>query len=156
MQPRVRRRTVTPAEDRLYVCSHGTLDPLDKINEVVQFLSGWQINVEQSFPYLGQERGPRHRLGILDHGAVSRFVLTFFHIAGPQRGPILHRISLRGHRRRFPADRVQRQPQPRGRIPFQQNDASTAQPPVGTGPAGPVLSAVQWKHVGSGLGDRRF
>ena len=48
----------------------------------------------------------------------------------------------------MPADRVQRQPQTGRRLPLQQDDPATAQLPVGTGPAGIVLTPVQRQHPG--------
>ena len=66
----------------------------------------------------------------------------------------MHRVGVEGGPRRFPADRVQRQPQPGRRVSFQQHDAAPTQRPIRTGPPGVVVAPVQRQDIGGWLVDR--
>ena len=162
MQPRICRRAVALDHQRAADVGRRGLDPPDQLDEVFQFLGGRHENIEQALPDLGHQRGPRHGVVVFDHSAVVCLVCPVCLlrggrcVAGRQRGPGVDRIGIQSHRWRFPADRVQWQPQPGGRVTLQQHDASAAQLPIGTGPTRPVIAAVQGQYIGGGLGDRLF
>ena len=109
---------------------------------------GRQEYVEQAVADLGDHRGDRCTPSASSTSASSGSA------SAQQAAAARQRVGGMRRPRRPPADRVQRQPQPGGRVALEQHDAAAPQLPVRAGPAGVVVAAVQRQHVGGGLGDR--
>ena len=118
------------------------VDPRDQVDEVLERLGGRHEDVEQPVADLGDHRGGRRGLVVVDLAPSARRRVQLV----ADRG----RVGVEPRPRRLPADRVQRQPQPRRRVAVQQHDAAAPQSPVGAGPAEVVVAAVQRQHEGRG------
>ena len=122
------------------------LHPGDQVDEVFELLGGRQEDVQQPVANLGDHRGG----GRVSASSTAASAVS----ASASPGRRASGSAVERWARRAPADRVQRQPQPGRRIAVQQHDSAAAQPPVGTGPAGVVVAAVQRQHVGGRVDDR--
>ncbi len=128
----------------------GRLEPGDEVDEVLEFFCGRQEYVQEAIADLCHHRGGGHAVGFL-HGC--DVVVGFGSWRVDQRAPAPQWVGVERRARRMPADRVERQPKPGGRIAVDEHDAAAAQSPVGAGPAGVVVAAVQRQHVRGGFGD---
>ena len=145
-QPRVRRGTVALDHYRAVDLGDRGLDSGRQVDEMFERLGGRQEDVQQPAANFGDQGGRRCGFGVLDL-RLQRAGLR------RQRPPDRHRVEVERHARRPPADRIQRQPQTRRRIPLEQHDAAAAQPPIGARPTQVVVSAVQRQHERHRCGD---
>ena len=148
-EPRVRRRSVALDHHRAVDLGRRGLDAGDQIDEVLQSSVGGRIHVQQAVADLGHHGGRRAARRPPRRRRRRRPVRRGSAHRGAPAGRLVR--SVRGG---LPADRVQRQPQPGGRIAVEQHDAPAAQLPVGAGPSGVVVATVQRQHVRGGFGDR--
>ena len=148
-QARVGRWSVALDDNRTVGLGGGGLDPADQVDEMFQFLGGRHVDVEQPIADLGHHRGGGRRIGILDHRGLRLDVRLGIAGQVPRRASGsasydglggCQLIEFSGSRR------------PAGESP------STArcgrdELPVGTGPPGVVVAAVQRQDMCGGLGD---